>query len=121
MADENVGGTESMVKRVPKNLDDLAFASVREAGGTSSTRKISSIALDGINLERLKNRPDAEIRGELTEERRGLRRRRPTKKLQRKCVAVARVRGRQGPASERISHHWGAAGFETQMIEQDAQ
>jgi Asp-tRNA(Asn)/Glu-tRNA(Gln) amidotransferase A subunit family amidase len=110
---------------VPKNLDDLAFASVRELAELVRTKKVSSIALTEMYLERLKKHdPTLKFVVTLTEERA----RAQAKKADAE-IAAGKYRGplhgmpwgaKDLLATKGYRTTWGAAGFETQMIDEDA-
>src|SRR6266404_6179075 len=110
---------------VPKNLDDLAFASVRELAELVRTKKISSIALTEMYLERLKKYdPTLKFVVTLTEERA----RAQAKKADEE-IAAGKYRGPlhglPWGAKDLLSTRgyrttWGAGGFETQIFDEDA-
>ena len=110
---------------VSKNLDKLAFASVRELAELVRTRKVTSTALTEMYLERLK-RYDAVLKCSvtLTEERA-----RAQAKEADKDIAAGKYRGplhglpwgaKDLLAVEGYRTTWGAGGFETQVIDEDA-
>ena len=109
----------------PKNLDDLAFASVRELAELVRTKKVSSAALTEMYLERLKKYdPLLKFTITLTEERA----RAQAKKADAE-IAAGKYRGplhglpwgaKDLLATKGYRTTWGAGGFETQMIDEDA-
>jgi Asp-tRNA(Asn)/Glu-tRNA(Gln) amidotransferase A subunit family amidase len=109
----------------PKNIEDLAFATVRELGELVRTRKVSATALTEMYLERLK-RYDAKLKSTvtLTEERA----RAQAKEADRE-IATGKYRGplhglpwgaKDLLATKGYRTTWGAGGFEKQMIDEDA-
>jgi Asp-tRNA(Asn)/Glu-tRNA(Gln) amidotransferase A subunit family amidase len=110
---------------VPKELEQLAFASARELGELVRTKKISSVALTDMYLARLK-RLDATLKFTvtLTEDRA----RAQAKEADRE-IAAGKYRGplhglpwgaKDLLATKGYRTTWGAGGFEQQMIEEDA-
>src|SRR5260370_24086952 len=109
----------------PKNLEDLAFASARHLGELVRTRKVSSVALTEMYLERLKKYdPALKFVVTLAEERA-----RAQAMEADRDVAAGKHRGplhglpwgaKDLLATKGIRTTWGAAGFETQMIDEDA-
>jgi hypothetical protein len=110
---------------VAKNLEELAFATVRELAELVRTRKISSVACTGMYLERLK-RYDARLKFvvTLTEERALAQ----AKEADRE-IAAGKYRGplhglpwgaKDVLAVKGYPTTWGAGGFEKQVIEEDA-
>jgi Asp-tRNA(Asn)/Glu-tRNA(Gln) amidotransferase A subunit family amidase len=110
---------------VPKNLDKLAFASVRELAELVRTKRVSSTALTEMYLERLK-RYDTVLKCSvtLTEERA-----RAQAKEVDKDIAAGKYRGplhglpwgaKDLLAVKGYPTTWGAGGFETQVIDEDA-
>ncbi len=113
------------VAAAPKNIEDVAFYSVRQLGELIRTKKISSLALTQMYLERLKRYdPLLKFVITLTEER---------ALAQAKEADRDLARGKhRGPlhglpwgakdllATKGYRTTWGAAGFEDQKIEQDA-
>jgi Asp-tRNA(Asn)/Glu-tRNA(Gln) amidotransferase A subunit family amidase len=108
-----------------KNADDLAFASVRELAELLRSRKISSLALTRLYLERLK-RYDAKLKFvvTLTEERALAQ----AKEADRE-IAAGKYRGplhglpwgaKDLLAVKGYPTTWGAGGFEKQVIDEDA-
>jgi len=112
-------------KGVPKDLDDLAFAPVRELAELVRMKKVSSIALTEMYLGRLKKYdPTLKFVVTLTEERA----RAQAKKADEE-IAAGKYRGplhglpwgaKDLLATKGYRTTWGAAGFETQMIDEDA-
>ena len=109
----------------PKNVEELAFANVRELAELMRTKKISSSALTEMYLERLK-RYDAKLKFivTLTEERA----RAQAKEVDRE-IAAGKYRGplhglpwgaKDLLAVKGYPTTWGAGGFEKQMIDEDA-
>lgn len=109
----------------PKNLEDVAFASVRELAELVRTKKVSSAALTEMYLERLK-RYDSTLKFvvNLTEERA----RAHAKEADRE-IATGKYRGplhglpwgaKDLLAAKGYPTTWGAGGFEKQMIDEDA-
>jgi len=109
----------------PKNLEDLAFASVRELAELVRTKKVSSLALTEMYLGRLKKYdPTLKFVVTLTEERALAQ----AKKADAE-IAAGKYRGPlQGLpwgakdllAVKGYRTTWGAGGFESQMIDEDA-
>jgi len=111
--------------RAPKNLEDLAFASARELGELIRTKKVSSAGLTEMYLGRLKKYdPTLKFVVTLTEER---------ALAQAKQVDAEIAAGKyRGPlhglpwgakdllATKGYRTTWGAGGFESQMIDEDA-
>ena len=109
----------------PKNVEELAFANVRELAELMRTKKISSSALTEMYLERLK-RYDAKLKFvvTLTEERAKAQ----AKEADRE-IAAGKYRGplhglpwgaKDLLAVKGYPTTWGAGGFEKQMIDEDA-
>jgi len=109
----------------PKNLEDLAFASVRELAELVRMKKVSSVALTEMYVGRLKKYdPTLKFVVTLTEERA----RAQAKKADEE-IAAGKYRGplhglpwgaKDLLATKGYRTTWGAAGFETQMIDEDA-
>ena len=109
----------------PKNLEDLAFASARELAELILTRKISSVALTEMYLARLKRYdPTLKFAVTLTEERAMAQ----AKKADAE-IAAGKYRGplhglpwgaKDLLAVKGYRTTWGAGGFESQMIDEDA-
>ena len=110
---------------VPKSVDELAFASVRELAELVRTRKISSASLTTMYLDRLK-RYDARLKFVVTlTEERALGQ---AKEADRE-IASGKYRGplhglpwgaKDLLAVKGYPTTWGAGGFEKQVIEEDA-
>jgi Asp-tRNA(Asn)/Glu-tRNA(Gln) amidotransferase A subunit family amidase len=110
---------------VPKNLEKLAFASVRELAELVRTKKISSTALTEMYLERIKRHdPVLKFNVTLTEERA-----RAQAKEADRDIASGKYRGplhglpwgaKDLLATKGYRTTWGAGGFENQTIDEDA-
>lgn len=110
---------------VPKNLDQLAFATVRELAELVRTKKVSSGALTEMYLERLRRYdPTLRFTVTLTEERARAQARDADRE-----IAAGKYRGplhglpwgaKDLLAVKGYRTTWGAAGFEKQMIDEDA-
>ena len=109
----------------PQNLEDLAFTSARELAELIRTKKISSLALTQMYLGRLKKYdPAMKFVVTLTEERAIAQ----AKKADAE-IAAGKYRGplhglpwgaKDLLAVKGYRTTWGAGGFETQMIDEDA-
>jgi Asp-tRNA(Asn)/Glu-tRNA(Gln) amidotransferase A subunit family amidase len=109
----------------PKNLEDLAFASARELAELVRTKKVSSLALTEMYLQRLKKYdPTLKFVVTLTEERALAQ----AKKADAE-IAAGKYRGplhglpwgaKDLLATKGYRTTWGAGGFENQMIDEDA-
>jgi Asp-tRNA(Asn)/Glu-tRNA(Gln) amidotransferase A subunit family amidase len=109
----------------PKNVEELAFASVRELAELVRTRKVSSSALTEMYLERLKRYdPSLKFMVTLTAERA----RAQAKDADRE-LAAGKYRGplhglpwgaKDLLAVRGYPTTWGAGGFEKQMLDEDA-
>jgi Asp-tRNA(Asn)/Glu-tRNA(Gln) amidotransferase A subunit family amidase len=109
----------------PKNIDDLAFATVRELAELVRTRKVSAMALTEMYLERLKRYDGAlKFTVTLTEERA-----RAQAKEADHEIAAGKYRGplhglpwgaKDLLAAKGYRTTWGAGGFESQTIDEDA-
>jgi Asp-tRNA(Asn)/Glu-tRNA(Gln) amidotransferase A subunit family amidase len=109
----------------PKNVEELAFTSVRELAELVRTKKVSSSALTEMYLERLKRYdPTLKFTVTLTEERA----RAQAKDADRE-IAAGKYRGplhglpwgaKDLLAVKGYPTTWGAGGFEKQMIDEDA-
>jgi Asp-tRNA(Asn)/Glu-tRNA(Gln) amidotransferase A subunit family amidase len=109
----------------PKNLEDVAFASVRELAELVRTKKVSSVALTEMYLERLKRYdPTLKFVVTLTEERALAQ-----AKAADRNIAAGKYRGplhglpwgaKDLLAAKGYRTTWGAGGFENQVIEEDA-
>ncbi len=110
---------------VPKNLDEVAFYTVRQLAELVRTRKVSSVALTEMYLERLKRYdPLLKFVVTLTEERARAQAREADRDL-----AAGRYRGPlhglPWGAKDLLSVQgspttWGAGGFEKQVMDEDA-
>ena len=110
---------------VPKNLEDVAFYSVRQLGELVRTKKVSSSALTDMYLSRLKRYdPTLKFVITLTEDRA----RAQAKEADRE-IAAGKYRGplhglpwgaKDLLAVKRYRTTWGAGGFEEQKIDEDA-
>jgi Asp-tRNA(Asn)/Glu-tRNA(Gln) amidotransferase A subunit family amidase len=109
----------------PKNLEDLAFASARELGELVRTKKVSSLALTEMYLGRLKKYdPALKFAVTLTEERALAQAKQADAE-----IASGKYRGplhglpwgaKDLLATKGYRTTWGAGGFESQMIDEDA-
>jgi Asp-tRNA(Asn)/Glu-tRNA(Gln) amidotransferase A subunit family amidase len=109
----------------PNNLDDLAFASVRQLAELVRTKKVSSLALTEMCLRRLKKYdPTLKFVVTLTEDRALAQ----AKKADTE-IAAGKYRGplhglpwgaKDLLATKGYRTTWGAGGFENQMIDEDA-
>jgi Asp-tRNA(Asn)/Glu-tRNA(Gln) amidotransferase A subunit family amidase len=109
----------------PKNVEDLAFASARELSELVRTRKVSSLALTEMYLQRLKKYdPTLKFVVTLTEDRALAQ----AKKADAE-IAAGKYRGplhglpwgaKDLLATKGYRTTWGAGGFENQMIDEDA-
>lgn len=111
--------------RVPKNLEDISFWTVRQLAELVRTRKVSSTALTEMYLERLKRYdPLLHFVITLTEERA-----RAQAKEADSAIAAGKYRGplhglpwgaKDLLAVKGYRTTWGAGGFEKQIIDEDA-
>ncbi len=109
----------------PKNLEDLAFASARQLAELVRTKKVSSLALTEMYLGRLKKYdPTLKFVVTLTEERALAQARKADAE-----IAAGKYRGplhglpwgaKDLLATKGYRTTWGAGGFESQMIDEDA-
>ena len=109
----------------PKNLEDLAFASVRELAELVRTKKVSSVELTEMYLGRLKKYdPLLKFTVTLTEERALAQAKEADSE-----IAAGKYRGplhglpwgaKDLLATKGYRTTWGAGGFENQMIDEDA-
>jgi Asp-tRNA(Asn)/Glu-tRNA(Gln) amidotransferase A subunit family amidase len=109
----------------PKNLEDVAFAGVRELAELVRTKKVSSLALTQMYLDRLKRYdPTLKFVVTLTEDRALAQ----AKNADRE-IATGKYRGllhglpwgaKDLLAVKGYRTTWGAGGFENQMIDEDA-
>jgi Asp-tRNA(Asn)/Glu-tRNA(Gln) amidotransferase A subunit family amidase len=110
---------------VPKNIDDLGFAAVRDLAELVRTRKVSATALTEMYLERLK-RYDATLKFTVTLTE--ARAREQAREADRE-IAAGKYRGplhglpwgaKDLLATKGYRTTWGAGGFENQTIDEDA-
>jgi Asp-tRNA(Asn)/Glu-tRNA(Gln) amidotransferase A subunit family amidase len=109
----------------PKNLEDAAFWSARELAELVRTKKVSSMALTEMYLERLKRfDPKLKFVITLTEERAKAQAKEADKE-----IAAGKYRGplhglpwgaKDLLATKGYPTTWGAGGFEKQVIDEDA-
>src|SRR2546423_10994852 len=109
----------------PKNLEDLAFASARELGELVRAKKVSSLALTEMYLGRLrKYDPELKFAVTLTEERALAQAKQADAE-----IAAGKYRGplhglpwgaKDLLATKGYRTTWGAGGFESQRIDEDA-
>src|SRR6266851_570116 len=110
---------------VPKNLEDLAFASARELAELVRAKKVSSLALTQMSLGRLKKYdPILKFVVTLTEERALAQAKEADAE-----IAAGKYRGplhglpwgaKDLLAVKGYRTTWGAGGFESQMLDEDA-
>jgi Asp-tRNA(Asn)/Glu-tRNA(Gln) amidotransferase A subunit family amidase len=115
----------SAPQRAPKNLEELAFASARELGELVRSKRVSSLALTEMYLERLKRYdPQLHFAITLTEDRALAQAREADRDL-----AAGRHRGplhglpwgaKDLLAVKGYPTTWGAGGFEEQTFAEDA-
>ena len=121
-----ISGAAAIAARgVPRNLEDVCFASARDLGELIRTRKVSSVALTQMYLERLKRYdPQLHFVITLTEERALSK----AKEADRDVVA-GKYRGplhglpwgaKDLLAVAGYATTWGAGGFEEQKFDEDA-
>src|SRR6266849_1781446 len=118
-------GPGTVASGAPKNLEDLAFASVRELAELIRTKKVSSLALTEMYLGRLKKYdPALRFAVTLTEERALAQARQADAE-----IAAGKYRGplhglpwgaKDLLAVKGYRTTWGAGGFESQMFDEDA-
>ena len=120
-------GKASGAASVPasKNLEELAFASVRELGELLRTKKVSSVALTEMYLGRLKKYdPELKCVVTLTEERALAQAKKADEE-----IAARKYRGplhglpwgaKDLLAVKGYRTTWGAGGFENQVLDEDA-
>jgi Asp-tRNA(Asn)/Glu-tRNA(Gln) amidotransferase A subunit family amidase len=116
---------KTWLNNVPKNVEDLAFASVRQLAELVRAKKVSSVALTEMYLARLKKYdPTLKFVVTLTEERALAQ----AKKADAE-IAEGKYRGplhglpwgaKDLLAVKGYPTTWGAGGFEQQMIDEDA-
>jgi Asp-tRNA(Asn)/Glu-tRNA(Gln) amidotransferase A subunit family amidase len=112
-------------KEVPKDLNDLAFCTVRELGELIRRKKVSSLALTEMYIARLKKYdPMLHFVVTITEERALAQAKEADKE-----IAAGKYRsalhgipwgGKDLLAAKGYRTTWGAGGFEDQMIDEDA-
>jgi len=112
-------------REVPKDLNDLAFCTVRELGELVRRKKVSSLALTEMYIARLKKYdPLLHFVVTLTEERALAQAKEADKE-----IAAGRYRGvlhglpwggKDLLAAKGYRTTWGAGGFEDQVIDEDA-
>jgi Asp-tRNA(Asn)/Glu-tRNA(Gln) amidotransferase A subunit family amidase len=117
--------TRTAPASAPKNLEDLAFASVRELSELVRTKKVSSLALTEMYLGRLKKYdPTLKFTVTLTEERALTQAKKADSE-----IAAGKYRGplhglpwgaKDLLAVKGYRTTWGAGGFENQVIDEDA-
>src|SRR5262249_26815131 len=110
---------------VPKNLEKLAFASVRDLAELVRTKKVSSVALTEMYVERIKRYdPMLKFSVTLTEERA-----RAQAKEADRDIAAGKYRGplhglpwgaKDLLATKGYRTTWGAGGYENQTIDENA-
>ena len=116
---------KTWLTNVPKNIGDLAFASARQLAELVRTKKVSSLALTEMYLQRLKKYdPTLKFVVTLTEERALAQ----AKKADAE-IAAGKYRGplhglpwgaKDLLSTKGYRTTWGAGGFENQMIDEDA-
>jgi len=109
----------------PKNIEDVAFYSVRQLAELVRTKKVSSVALTDMYLGRLKKYdPALKFVVNLTEDRA-----RAQAQEADRDIASGKYRGplhglpwgaKDLLATKKYKTTWGAGGFEDQMIDEDA-
>ena len=119
------GGGSDIVPDIPARIEDLAFASVRDLGLLLANRKITSLALTQMYLDRLK-RYDAKLHFSITlTEERAL----AQAKAADAEIAAGKYRGplhgipwgaKDLLAVKGYPTTWGAGGFEQQSFDEDA-
>ncbi len=117
--------TNAATASAPKNLEDLAFASARELGELVREKKVSSLALTEMYLGRLrKYDPALKFAVTLTEERALAQAKQADAE-----IAAGKYRGplhglpwgaKDLLATKGYRTTWGAGGFESQRIDEDA-
>jgi Asp-tRNA(Asn)/Glu-tRNA(Gln) amidotransferase A subunit family amidase len=122
---QNVSSAPKMSGAAPKNLEDVAFYSVRQLAELVRTKKVSSAALTEMYLERLKRYdPVLKFVITLTEDRAQAQ----AKEADRE-IAAGKYRGplhgipwgaKDLLTVKGYRTTWGAGGFETQMLDQNA-
>ncbi len=120
-----ISAAPNLAGRAPANLEDVAFFSVRELAELVRTKRISSAALTGMYLERLKRYdPLLKFVITLTEDRAHAQAAEADRE-----IAAGKYRGplhgipwgaKDLLAVKGYRTTWGAGGFESQTIEEDA-
>jgi Asp-tRNA(Asn)/Glu-tRNA(Gln) amidotransferase A subunit family amidase len=115
----------AVATKAPKNIEDVAFFTVRQLAELVQSRKVSSMALTEMYLERLKKYdPKLKFVITLTEDRA-----KAQAKEADKAIAAGKYRGplhgipwgaKDLLAVKGYPTTWGAGGFENQMFEEDA-
>jgi len=118
-------GAPHVSSSAPKNLEDVAFYSVSQLAELVRTKKVSSVALTDMYLERLKRYdPLLKFVITLTEDRAHAKAKEADQE-----IAAGKYRGplhgipwgaKDLLAVKGYRTTWGAGGFESQMIDQDA-
>lgn len=119
------GRSASIATRVPRNLEDLAFSAIPELAAYIRTRKVTSLALTEMYIERLERYdPQLHFVITLTKERAMAQARAADKE-----ITAGKYRGplhglpwgaKDLLAVKSYPTTWGAGGFEHQQIDQDA-
>lgn len=120
-----ISAAPAVAARAPKNIEDVCFATVRELGELMRTKRISSMALTEMYLDRLKRYdPLLHFVITLTEERA-----RAQAKEADRDIAAGRYRGplhglpwgaKDLLAVKGYRTTWGAAPYKDQVIDEDA-
>lgn len=120
-----ISAAPAVAARAPKNLEDAAFWSARELAELVRTRKVSSMALTEMYLERLKRYdPKLKFVITLTEDRAKAKAKEADNE-----IAAGKYRGplhglpwgaKDLLATKGYPTTWGAGGFEKQVIDEDA-
>ena len=120
-----ISAAPAVAARAPRNLEDVAFWSARELAELVRTKKVSSMALTEMYLERLRRYdPKLKFVITLTEERAKAKAKEADKEL-----TAGRYRGplhglpwgaKDLLAAKGYPTTWGAGGFEKQVIDEDA-
>ncbi|HEV3220132.1 MAG TPA: amidase [Candidatus Acidoferrales bacterium] len=120
-----ISAAPAIATKAPKNIEDVAFYTVRQLAELVQTRKVSSMALTEMYLERLK-KYDEKLKFviNLTEDRA-----KTQAKEADKAIAAGKYRGplhgipwgaKDLLAVKGYPTTWGAGGFENQVIDEDA-
>ena len=120
-----ISAAPAVAARAPKNIEDVCFATVRELSELMRTKRISSVALTEMYLDRLKRYdPQLHFVITLTEERA-----RAQAKEADRDIAAGRYRGplhglpwgaKDLLAVKGYRTTWGAAPYKDQVIDEDA-